>query len=225
MSLAELEQLQNEEEGLTNEEIAAGLAFLVLITQGAFSSSNVVKRVQVDQLAFLTSTRARTLGLQLTEGAITNRMFITEMIGLIEQGQTASAMLWAEGTELTLAQQRLVTTVIDEQLTFLSQFEQRLINGTMKTTPAANAQMYGQAVRPTYFRFASEQLREEGFNAEQNILNPADHCNTGQSCVGETARGIVPLGALVPIGNRTCLSNCQCSIRYINTSTNQMVIV
>jgi hypothetical protein len=40
--------------------------------------------------------------------------------------------------------------------------------------------------------------------------------------LAETARGRVPIGELVPIGQRPCLSNDRCRIRYSNSVTGEV---
>lgn len=51
----------------------------------------------------------------------------------------------------------------------------------------------------------------EGWHFEENVLGDAEHCG---GCIEETGRGRVPIGTLVPIGQRDCLSNCRCYLRY-----------
>lgn len=50
-----------------------------------------------------------------------------------------------------------------------------------------------------------------GYKFERNVLHPADHCD---GCLGEDARGWVPIGQLVPIGRRDCLTHCRCSMQF-----------
>lgn len=50
-----------------------------------------------------------------------------------------------------------------------------------------------------------------GRREERNVLGIAEHC---EGCLRETARGWVSIGALVPIGERDCLTNCRCNYEY-----------
>jgi hypothetical protein len=55
------------------------------------------------------------------------------------------------------------------------------------------------------------QAAGEGYVYEENILGDAEHCG---GCVAETAKGKVPIGTLIPIGQRDCLANCHCHFAY-----------
>jgi hypothetical protein len=56
------------------------------------------------------------------------------------------------------------------------------------------------------------------FTEEKNVLGATDqHCAV---CKGETRRGYVPVGSLIPIGQRTCMSRCLC--RYVFRKRRQL---
>lgn len=71
--------------------------------------------------------------------------------------------------------------------------------------------MYAQAGRGLFHRVERSEMARRGYTHESNVLAASDHCD---GCVGETARGPVPIGELVPIGQRTCLSGCRCRVAY-----------
>lgn len=71
--------------------------------------------------------------------------------------------------------------------------------------------LYGQSGRGTYWKTRGKAQEEGGATEEQSILNPADHC---EECLSEAARGWVPIGTLVPIGERICKANCKCEFEY-----------
>lgn len=71
--------------------------------------------------------------------------------------------------------------------------------------------MYANASRRTYHESQRETMETVGFLLERNVLTPADHCD---GCLRETARGWVPIGDLVPIGERQCLTSCRCEVEY-----------
>ena len=74
------------------------------------------------------------------------------------------------------------------------------------------AEMYAEAGRATYHQMDELVHRERGYDQERNILDPAaEHCS---ECEGETARGWVPIGELVPIGGRECRTRDRCHIEY-----------
>ena len=74
--------------------------------------------------------------------------------------------------------------------------------------------MYGQASRTLYENIRRRESSDAGFRFERNVLHPADHCD---QCVNQSALGTVPIGSLVPIGRRTCRSNCRCTLSYSKT--------
>jgi hypothetical protein len=76
---------------------------------------------------------------------------------------------------------------------------------------AQRARMYANAGRGTFHVIERRDMERRGYAFERNVLGPTDHC---AGCVAETARGAVPIGNLVPVGSRTCLTNCQCRIEY-----------
>jgi len=218
------DEIEQNERGLTAAELAAAAAFLAILTRGRFVAAPATKAALINQLALLTSTRTRALGAALIEGNISIAQFTAGMIELIEKGNTASAMIWAESSVLNSSQKSVLVNRINGQLRFLERFEIQLQNGTNKVNTAARAQQYGRTVRGTYYASATGDAEELGFDRERNILHPADHCRDGPSCPKETARGDVIIGELLPIGTRTCLENCSCSITYINTATGELLV-
>ena len=55
------------------------------------------------------------------------------------------------------------------------------------------------------------QYDPAGLTEERNVLEPgAEHC---QDCLDETARGYVPTGKIMPIGQRACRANCACVVQ------------
>ncbi len=74
------------------------------------------------------------------------------------------------------------------------------------------ARMYAGASMQSYHVAERVEMREvQGMTEERNVRTGGDSCD---GCVGESARGWVPIGKLRPIGTRTCLTNCRCHIRY-----------
>lgn len=80
--------------------------------------------------------------------------------------------------------------------------------------------MYVGAARGTYQIERDEVVKELEFDQESNVLGNAEHC---EECIRETARGWVPLGTLMPIGQRLCKTNCKCHKRYRNSKTGKIM--
>lgn len=80
---------------------------------------------------------------------------------------------------------------------------------------ATVAKRFEAGPRETYRRGREIVHARAGYALESNILEPgAEHCQGDVSCTGETDRGRVPLGAIVPIGQRACKSGCKCRLVF-----------
>ena len=75
----------------------------------------------------------------------------------------------------------------------------------------ARSEMYAAAGSAGYENVRRSNAFEVGYLFERNVLHPADHCD---GCLGEDARGWVEIGELVPIGERTCITHCRCSMAF-----------
>jgi hypothetical protein len=79
----------------------------------------------------------------------------------------------------------------------------------------AVARRFEAGPRETYRRGRETVHARAGYALESNILEPgAEHCQGDTSCTGETERGRVPLGSIVPIGSRACKSGCKCRLAF-----------
>lgn len=72
-------------------------------------------------------------------------------------------------------------------------------------------ELYAQSGRVTYHESLREEMAIRGMTEERSVLAAADHCS---ECVSEAARGWVPIGELVTIGERICKSNCRCTVDF-----------
>lgn len=117
---------------------------------------------------------------------------------------------WGQLRELEIAQ---IQANLISQLDYFQRFEQQIRFGLPITSGSfmVRSYMYANAARGTYDMIQRHTQSERGYTEERNILHPADHCN---GCLEASVMGWVPIGSLTPIGFRTCLSNCQCTIDY-----------
>lgn len=109
------------------------------------------------------------------------------------------------------------------QYEYLDNFAKQIADGTQPLDGRflVRAQMYTDASIATYDRFEVNAFRLAGFDEESNVLEPGVvHCG---GCLNETARGWVPTGTLVPIGERTCLTRCRCGKIYRSSTTGETV--
>jgi hypothetical protein len=113
---------------------------------------------------------------------------------------------------LTQADFGRVGQAVREQYRYLDRFTTDIRNGLPLDGRFLNrAAMYAKAARPFFHDEQRELLEATGYTEERNVLHAAEHCET---CVVQSALDWVLIGTLIPIGERTCLGNDRCSMRY-----------
>lgn len=102
---------------------------------------------------------------------------------------------------------------IRQQYRYLDSFAQQVADGSQALNGGAlaRAEMYAEAARATHREAQRREAGSRGMEEERNQLGAADHC---AGCVSQSTAGWVPLGTLVPCGERDCLSRCHCVMRY-----------
>jgi hypothetical protein len=87
------------------------------------------------------------------------------------------------------------------------------------------SQMYTDAAINTHHVFQAIQMRNAGYDQERSILDPlARHCSGAGSCIGEASKGWQPIGTVIPIGQRQCLTRCRCNMEYQNSQLQEFVV-
>jgi hypothetical protein len=170
-------------------------------------------------------TEMRDLGQDLREGEIDIEIWQTQMAEGIKRSHLAYAALAVGGwAQMTQADFGRVGQRIRFQYDRLRRFAGQIASGAQRLDGSIlrRVDLYVQATRATFHTFSRLMMSSRGFAEERNVLNPADHC---VGCVGETDRGWVALGSLIPIGGRDCLTNCRCSIEYRNVTTGETRLV
>ena len=106
-----------------------------------------------------------------------------------------------------------IGAVVREQYAYLDQFTAGIANGAVPLDGRfdVRAAMYADAGRGTYEGDVAAQQQEVGATEERSVLHPADHC---EDCLAEAAKGWQPLGTLIPIQQRQCLTNDACTMDY-----------
>ena len=149
-----------------------------------------------------------------TSGTIGIAEFERQIQQLIKDSQVYASAVAAGGfanidvVAIDVLQQRLA-----EQFSYLSNWADDLAAGTAQSTRgmAQRAKMYALSARNTYdVTYRAGQI-ERGYGEELNVLHPGEHC---ELCIEQTDLGWVPIGTLIPIGQRTCLSNDLCTVTY-----------
>lgn len=159
---------------------------------------------------------------RLRSRAITLGEWERQMRVELKQIHIYSGML-AKGGRLQLSQADFgrIGRELREQYGFLRDFADQIANGQQPIDGrlASRARLYAQSGRVTFHATERAEMEKRGWDREENVLAAAEHC---AGCLTETARGRVPIGALVPIGQRPCRTNDRCRIRYSNSVTGEI---
>ncbi len=150
----------------------------------------------------------------LQNGAISVDVWRERMAGHIKETHLYAAAVPRGGwAQLTSADFGRVGRRIRFQYERLNKFALELAAG--KKTDGSfrmRARMYAGASMTAYEDAERVEMRDvQGMTQERNVRTAGDSC---EGCVGQSARGWVPIGALIPIGQRDCLTNCRCRKRY-----------
>ena len=180
---------------------------------GRFVAESTVRRV-IDELADGASERMAALSQAMLEGNLSLAEWQAGMMRTIKQSHVASATIAHGGAaRMTPVEYGRVGREIRSQYGYLAQFAAQVASGEQPLTDGlgARARQYGQAARAIFERVRGTDQMRRGYQSERNVLAPAEHC---AQCREQTHRGWVPIGSLIPVGQRTCRQNCRCSIRY-----------
>lgn len=125
----------------------------------------------------------------------------------------AAMILHGPGVVYDPALMNVARQMIQDQFAWLDGMFNDVLSSRQKLdgSLARRSGMYSGAGWSALFEFWRWLARSEGKQYEENVLGDAEHCG---GCVEETAKGKVPIGTLVPVGQRTCLSNCRCVLIF-----------
>src|SRR6478609_2850675 len=157
--------------------------------------------------------RMAALSGRLAAGRISLAQWELGMAGEIKAIHLAQAAVAAGGwAQLTPADFGAVGAALRAQYRYLDGFARAIAAGTQALPGvAARARLYAAAARGTGQGIAGRAAGRAGKHMEANRLGMAEHC---PGCVTETDRGWVPIGQLVPVGQRQCQVNCKCEVIY-----------
>ena len=165
-------------------------------------------------------TRGTSLSLQ--QGQINVKEWQIAMRRRIKDTHITAAVSQRGGWEqMTQSDWGRVGQRIQIQNRFLDNFANDIATGKqpMDGRFLVRSQMYDEAAISTYDRFERNAMRIAGYDEERSTLEPGvKHC---PGCLDEAARGWVPIGELVPIGERTCLTRDRCTMHYRNSETGE----
>lgn len=154
------------------------------------------------------------LNAQVRAGEITLDAWRVEMQTIIKQVRMAGAALAHGGFDKLAAEDiARVEEGIAQDFGNLEVWTQELAAGDAPSDGRMNSrgQLYVNQGRVVYHDERHEAMDAAGFDEVRSILHPAEHC---QLCVLQAEIGWQDLADFIPIGQRTCLSNDQCSVEY-----------
>jgi hypothetical protein len=102
----------------------------------------------------------------------------------------------------------------------LDNFERQLETGvqTLDGRAMNRAGLYGSYGNSLWQNVGLDRAKKKGLTEARRILGPTEtHCHDAADrpgCWELWKRGWMPISEMVPIGEATCYSNCQCHIRY-----------
>lgn len=197
---------------------------------GAYRAPNgrIISQAQVrealDSYVDNSQNVSRDLGMLLRDQQISLADWQMQMRAHIKDVHLTAAAAQRGGWDnMTQADFGRVGQRIRVQYEFLDNFATEIAEGTQPLDGRflVRSQMYSEASIATFDRFQTNAFNVAGFDEEASFLDPgARHCN---ECVTEAARGWVPIGSLVPIGERTCLTRDRCTKQYRNSVTGEVV--
>lgn len=181
--------------------------------RGRIVSGRVVRNA-LDQTIVAYGARTKALAGSLRAGTTSLRSWELQMRTLIKDTHLVSSAAAVGGWEQLQNDPAALGRAgreIRAQYEFLDGFVRDIASGKQKLTDGliARAVMYIEAGRGTYEAQRLVIDRAAGYDQERNIRHASDSC---EGCIRETARGWVGIGALVPIGDRNCLTRCRCEI-------------
>lgn len=184
----------------------------------------------VDRIVAGSAGNVRAQTQALREGRITLAQWQARMSRELQNLHLATAAQARGGiAQLTQADLDRIRRITGEQHVFLRRFAEQIDAGeqVLDGTALRRADMYAQAGRNTYHEFSTLNMLDRGFDEVRSILNARESCTVSSrpGCIEEAARGFVPVGEHVPLGERTCLTNCQCSLEFRDRETGETRVV
>lgn len=186
------------------------------VTSGRFISEWAV-RDGVDAVVSLSAERMAKHAADFRAGAIDAAKFLSNMQAEIKSVHIASALAAYGGRDqMTPSRWGTVGQIIRREYGYARNMVADVLDGRQRMNGRldARARMYAQAGRTTYENVRRREQAQQGVGFEQNHLHASESC--GQ-CLAQSALGRVPIGTLIPVGSRTCRSQCRCTLSYHET--------
>jgi hypothetical protein len=179
-------------------------------------------RAEVDRVIRASEARIENLTTQLREGQLSLAGWRTSMREEVKAQHLMHAMAAKGGKAMmTPADYGRVGELVRRQYEYLERFTSQIASGKLALDGrvATRAKLYAQSARQTYHQVERTEFLARAFDQERNVLGNAEHC---QQCIDQTNLSWVPIGTLIPIGQRTCKVNCRCRLQYQNSTTGEV---
>lgn len=154
-----------------------------------------------------------TLGQQLRDRSITLEQWQVGMRDALKDIHVSSGALARGGwAQMSQADYGRVGNELRFQYAKLNEFAAQIRRGLpLDGRFMQRVKLYAQSARVSYTAALRQEMALRGMTEEKSVLAAADHCS---ECVSEAAKGWVPIGELVNIGERICRSNCRCHLQF-----------
>jgi len=186
---------------------------------GRYVSFRDVRDLAVERAVSAAENRMAEITQQRIDGTIDTRQWREQMRQEIKTLHVAAAEAASGGrAQMSQADWGAVGARVRAQNRWLDRFAQQIDSGAQPLDGRAirRARMYAQAGRATWEETRRRVRREEGWQEEQRVLGPAEHCHTVgdlKGCV-ELAGRWKPVGQLPGIGATPCHTACHCHFTY-----------
>ena len=182
-------------------------------SNGQYLSAKTV-RAAIDQIIDAQTVDMRDLAQNLVDGSLSLADWQMKSAALLKNLHVAMGLAANGGLENTSASDLgYIASQIKKQYSYLNKMALEIRKGeqALDGTLVARAALYTQAGREIYENVVAREAKEGGCTEEISRIGAADHCDL---CLQEAAKSWSPIGTLIPIGQRTCLSNCRCTMAY-----------
>jgi hypothetical protein len=188
---------------------------------GRFVSRAAIRRALEESL---TNLERRTDGLQddLRAGRISLDAWREEMRLIIKQTHMAALELAAGGrAQTTQAQYGRAGQQIRRQYAYLEAWVEQIKAGLpIDNRMEPRAASYLKSALVAHRTHQRAAFQAQGFDQIRSIRHPGESC---AECIAEEARGFVPIGQHVPIGQRQCLNHDNCTEEFRNSQTGEVL--
>jgi hypothetical protein len=184
-------------------------------SNGRYVSAKQV-RASVDQLIDAEALTMRQHAQDMLDGKINFAEWQLRSLATIKTLHTAMGIAGNGGKNNTSpSDYAAIGNMLKEQYKYFRGMVADIRRGKqpLNSSLLARVALYGQAGRKTYEAVRVRAGTNTGLKEMRNILGPSDHCHgASNGCIEQNKRGWVPIGDLVPVGERLCGPNCHCSV-------------